>query len=168
MASTNTLRRAESILGYGIQTGTGSRTYTVIDGTVYTDLFSGTPTIDGYTGTIKTRFNGSQSTSYYNEIILEPSHCTRTVDVTAAWGSAAFLTEIDELLTWLDDNPFTTMADSSSVKSKKIEDFSVTMNTSEDTSSAFYDAVRSAWSFYIRNVLIISVSPEQKNDYKYF
>ena len=164
----NTLRRAESILGYGIQAGTGLRTYPVIDGTVYTDLFTGTPVITGYTGTIKTRFNGSQTSTYKNEIILDKNFCNSEVVVDAVWGNTSFLTEIDELLQWLEDNQFTDTANISNIKSTEIEDFRETYNTAEDTSSNFYDALRSAWQFYIRNVLLISVSREQKDASRYF
>jgi len=165
--SESVIHRAEEILGYSISATTGSRTYRVIDGVVYTDLFTGTPTITDYTGTVTTRFNDSQATSYKNEIIIDDK-CLNEVTITATWGNADFNTEIDDLLQWLTDNPFAGAADESGLQSKKIEDFSVTFKSSDEASSSFYDAIRGSWSFYIRNPIIISVTPEQRRDYRYF
>lgn len=166
--TTNELRRAEALLGYGIQNGSGQRKYVVVDDVVYTDLFQGEPTIDGYTGTITKRFNGRYGTTYFNEIVLEPHKCKREVTVGATWGSSDFLAEIDELLEWIHENPFTEQADNAGIKSVKIEDFSATQGTAEETKTSFYDALRASWSFYIRNPLIISVTPEQRDDYRHF
>jgi hypothetical protein len=166
--SDNTLHRAEAILGYGIGSATaGVRTYRVVDGIIYTDLFTDKPVIDGYTGTLTTRFNGSQRTPYFNEIVLNDK-CQPEVSITAAWGNDTFTTEVDDLLKWLEDNPFADIADNSSVQSKKIEDSSTTFKDSDEAGSSFYDAVRGVWSFYIRNPIIISVTPEQRHDYGYF
>lgn len=168
MNSVNVIRRAEKILGYGITDVSGEREYPVIDGVVYADLFTGTPTIDGYTGNTKLTFNGSQATPYKNQIALDPKRCKQTVKITATWGSQVFLSEIDELLQWLEENNFTDAADEAGIRSKKIEDFSVTYRDAEEVQSSTYDTIRAAWSFYIRSVILISVTPEQKHDYRYF
>lgn len=164
----NTIRRAEKLLGYSISNQAGSRTYIVIDGILYTDLFEGTPVIEGYDGTFTTRFNGSQSTTYKNEIILDTKKCKKEYEVTVSWGSDTFNTEINELLEWLNDSSFSDSMDEVGVKSKKIEDFSVSYRDAEEAQSSYFDAVRSAWSFYIRSIIIISVAAEQKNVYRDF
>ena len=99
--STNTIRRAEQILGYGIGTGTGVREYPVIDGVIYTDLFEGDLNVE-LPFEYKLAFNGKMGhTSYYNEIIVK-SRCKSTVEVDAIWGSCEFDKEIKSLLDWLE------------------------------------------------------------------
>lgn len=162
-----TLRRAEQILRYGIQDGNDARTYPVVDGIVYTDLFTGTPTVTGYSGTIVKRFNGVQGSDYFNEIHVDDCHL-KELTVTAVWGDDDFLEEIDKLLSWLDGDTFTDAADDSSVQSKKIEDFSVSFKDAEGTKKSLYEALMANWSFYIRNPIILSVTKEQRHDERYF
>lgn len=166
--SSNTIHRAERILGYSISKTAGERTYMVIDGTVYADLFdnSTAPVIDGYTGTQVLSFNGHRGTTYYNQI--EVDGCQKYVKITATWGSTTFDTEIKDLLDWLEDNPATDLLDNSYVRSKKIEDFTITKTTEEEAQQNQYGALQSGWSWYIRTPLIIGVSKEHSYNERYF
>lgn len=163
----NTLRRAESILGYSLSSQAGAREYSVIDGVLYTDVFEGTPTIGGYTGTIKTRFNGSQTTAYKNEIILDKCKDGKYT-VTATWGSAALEAELKDLLDWIEANDFTEDLGNSGAKSLKIEDFSITKENADEAALSYWRSISSGWSFYIRTPILLSVSPEQRYDHRYF
>ena len=165
--SVATLRRAEQMLHYGIQDGTDERTYPVVDGVIYTDAFTGTPTIDGYTGTITKRFNGAQGATYFNEIYVTGCHLSE-LSVTATWGSETLRTELDALLAWIDDDDFADTADDADVQSKKIEDFSVTKKDAAATKKGLYEALMGSFSFYIRNPIIVSVTKEQRHDERYF
>lgn len=168
--SMDVIRRAEKILGYGITNTTGERHFTLIDGVIYTDLFTGEATVPGYSGTFKRAFNGRvNGISYYNEIILDRSP-KRTMDIalTLTWGGSSFANELKSLLDWLKDNPATDLLEDSGIRTKKIEDFSVTLNTVEETEASQKAAIYEGWSWYVRSPLIIGISPEQKNDHRYF
>lgn len=165
MYSGHVIKRAEQILGYGIGSVAGDRTYRVIDGIIYTDLFSGTPTLQGFSGTFKTRFNGKQGTAYFNEIILD-SKCKNEITITAAWGSNSFLSEINKLLAWIKDDDFVDNVENAGIQSKKIEDFSVTYKNEEE--GGVNTVIDSTWGYYIRKPLIVGISKEHKNDWRYF
>lgn len=167
--TTTTIKRAEQVLGYGIadtQPSATVREYPVIDGVIYTDLFSGNATIDGEVQT-SVRFNGKQGTDYYNEVNYS-SKCSDKVSISANWRSDTFMTEIAPLLDWLEADDPTTVLDSAGVASKKIEDFSVSYRTSsekkEDLNNAFVDG----FGYYIRRPLILDVSEEQRHNERYF
>ena len=162
------IRRAEQILGYGITDTPGARTYPVIDGVVYTDLFVGDATITGYTGTITKAFNSrSNAMTYWNELRIDG--CTlKEVTLTLTWGSTAFLADIDGLLAWLETNSTTDNLDEAGVKSKKIEDFSVTKGTAEETSADINLILNEGFGYYIRRILLLDVAKEQKDASRYF
>ena len=160
-----TIRRAEQMLGYGIKAGTGEREYPLIDGVVYTDLFSGTATVDGVTFT--PAFNGKKyGTTYYNELHVT-SDCKRTVKVTATWGSAAFETELKDLLDWLEENPAVDGFDSAGSKSLRIKDYAETFGSAEEQTSDLNEIIDRGWGYYVRKPLIISVG-ETGNAAGYF
>lgn len=161
----STIRRAEQILGYGIGTCEGEREYPVIDGVVYTDLFEGDATVDGVTFT--QAFNGVKNrTEYFNEIIPVRTH-QKTVKVTAEWGSTEFMTDIKELLDWLEDNPSTDALDSAGTKSLRIKDYSETFGTAQEQTEDINTVLERGFGFYIRKPLIISFG-EQPNAARYF
>lgn len=166
--SVRTIRRASEILGYSFNNQSGVREYPVIDGTIYTDLFTGDVIIDGYSGTIKKSFNGkSNSTDYYNEITLDCSaRHLKTVTLNLRWGSSCFCTEIKDLLDYLQSETFNT--DDAGVSSKKIEDFSVSFKTADETTNDKTMIISENFSFYIRRPLIVGVSKESRHDERYF
>lgn len=153
--STNTIRRAEQILGYGIGDFQGVREYPVIDGVIYTDLFEGDLNVE-LPFEYKLAFNGKVGhTSYYNEIIVK-SNCQSTVEVDAVWGSCEFNKEIEALLDWLEANPVTDSLDNAGTKSIRIKDTAETFNTGEEQNQTIYDLLNSGYGYYIRKPLIIS------------
>lgn len=163
------IRRAEQILGYGITSIAGERTYPVSYGTVYTDLFTDSDdiVIHGYTGTIVKSFNGKRNgVEYYNQIEL---HKTKLKEVTLDldWGNNCFNKEIDALLEWLDDNS-TGSLDDVGVSSKKIEDFSVSFRDASEKSADLNSSLVETFGFYIRRPLLIDVAKEQKDAARYF
>ena len=164
--STNTIRRAEQILGYGISTGTGAREYPVIDGVVYTDLFEGDLNVE-LPFEYRLAFNGKVGhTSYYNEII-PTSKCQSTVEVDAVWGSCEFDKEIKSLLDWLEANPVTDSLDNAGTKSIRIKDTSETFSTGEEQTQTVNDLINNSYGYYIRKPLIISFG-ENKDAAGYF
>lgn len=169
MYPVNILRRAEQILGYGVTETAGERVYTVVGDTIYTDLFEGVPTIEGHTGDLTTAFNGNRNTPYFNEIYVGAAyHDGDQFKVTATWGSSTFMSEIDELMQWLQDTYPIDDVDSSNVESKKIEDFNVKFKNSEEANQSKSSALYAGFGFYIRRPLIIDVSSEQKDAWRYF
>lgn len=164
------IRRAEQILGYGITETPGERVYPVIDGVVYTDLFQGdVEAIVGYTGTIRKSFNGrSNGVEYYNQIDLVARCHLKEVTLDLDWGSECFNKEIDGLLEWLSENSAADNLDEAGVKSKKIEDFSVTKGTAEEKSNDISIILNEGFGFYIRRPLLIDVAREQKDGSRYF
>lgn len=162
------IRRAEQILGYGITDTTGTRTFPVIDGVVYADLFTGDATIEGFTGTITKTFNGRRNAmTYWNELRVVSCHL-KEVTVTATWGSEEFMTDIDGLLAWLDENPAAENLDTAGVKTKKMEDFSATYGTAEETNADINTILHDGFGYYIRRPFIIDVAREQKDASRYF
>ena len=165
--SKSTIRRAEQILGYGITDIGGVREFTVIDGVINTDLFEGDPTITGITD-FKKAFNGRVGgTTYFNQIILTNS-CKGTVEIDAIWGSCDFNDDISGLLEWLEENPATDSLDTAGVKSLKIEDFSQTSGTAEETQADINTILHNGYGFYVRRPVIFDVSSEHRHDHRYF
>ena len=164
--STNTIRRAEQILGYGIGDFQGVREYPVIDGVIYTDLFEGELNVE-LPFEYRLAFNGKVGhTSYYNEIIVK-GKCNSTVEVDAIWGSTSFNTEIKGLLDWLEANPVTDSLDNAGTKSISIKDTSETFNTGEEQTQTLNDLLNNSYGYYIRKPLIISFG-ENKDAAGYF
>ena len=163
-----TFRRASQILGYNFTNCSGARNFTVVDGTIYTDVFTGDATIANYTGTITKAFNGNTSgTDYYNEIILDcSSRHLGTVSLDLNWGSDCFCSEIKDLLDYLNTDTFN--VDDAGVSSKKIEDFSISLKDSVATSDDKSRIINENFSYYIRRPLIVSVSKENRHDERYF
>lgn len=169
--SKSIIRRAEQILGYGITDVAGVREYPVVDGVIYTDLFDGDVDVEipNYTGSFKKAFNGKYNgLEYYNEIHLTGKCKTDTVELELNWGSKCFIKEIEDLLTWLQDNSAADILDNANVESKKNEDFNVRFKNSEESQASISDAINAGWGYYIRRPLIISVASEQRNDGRYF
>lgn len=153
--STNTIRRAEQILGYGIGDFQGVREYPVIDGVIYTDLFEGDLNVE-LPFEYKLAFNGKVGhTSYYNEIIVK-GKCQSTVEVDAVWGSCEFDKEIKALLDWLETNSVTDSLDNAGTKSIRIKDTAETFSTGEEQTQTVNDLLNSGYGYYIRKPLIIS------------
>lgn len=166
--SNSVIRRAEQILGYGISTTAGTRTFPVIDGVVYADLFTGDATIEDFTGTITKTFNGRRNAlTYWNELRVVSCHL-KEVTVTATWGSTDFMTDIDGLLAWLDENPAVDNLDFAGTKSLKIEDYAETLGTVEETVSDINTILHEGFGYYIRRPFIIDVAREQKDGSRYF
>ena len=164
--STNTIRQAEQILGYGIGTGTGVREYPVIDGVIYTDLFEGDLNVE-LPFEYRLAFNGKVGhTSYYNEIIVN-SKCQKSVKVDAIWGSTSFNTEIKSLLDWLEANPVTDSLDNAGTKSIRIKDTAETFSTGEEQIQTLNNLINNSYGYYIRKPLIISFG-ENKDAARYF
>lgn len=164
--STNTIRRVEQILGYGIGTGTGVREYPVIDGVIYTDLFVGDLNVE-LPFEYRLAFNGKVGhTSYYNEIIVK-SKCQKSVKVDAVWGSTSFNTEIKSLLDWLEANPVTDSLDNAGTKSIRIKDTAETFSTGEEQIQTLNNLINNSYGYYIRKPLIISFG-ENKDAARYF
>lgn len=167
--STNTIRRAEQILGYGITEVPGPREYIVVDNVIYTDIFEGDITIPGITS-FKTAFNGRvNGMSYFNEIILPPSHRRhKSVEIDAPWGSKQFNEDIEGLLAWLDENKPSDYLEDAGVSSKKIEDFNISFRDASEKQSDINTILHDGYGFYVRRPLIISVASEQKHNERYF
>jgi len=163
-----TIRRAAQILGYNFCDTIDARDYSVVDGTIYTGVFTGDVTIANYTGTITKAFNGKTSgTDYYNEIILDcSSRYLDTVSLDLSWGSDDFVCEIKDLLDYLSTDTFD--VDYAGVSSKKIEDFTISLKDSEATTDDKSRIINENFSFYIRRPLIVSVSKENRHDERYF
>lgn len=156
----NVERRAEAILGYGISDKEGARVYRVLDGIIYTDLFEGAvPT--GY----RRGFNGRQDTDYFNELYVD-KRLRGKVELDLAWGSKTFNLEIKGLLDWLALNAGLDTSNAG-VKSKRIEDFSITNGTAEEQQDDINVAISNEYGFYIRRPLIINVG-EQRDAGRYF
>lgn len=165
----NNTRRAEQILGYGINTTQDEaeeREYTCIDGVIYTDLFEGTPIVGNF-GIFKPAFNGrTHNIDYFNEVIL-PSNYNGRVKITAKWGSDKFMSDIDGLLQWLDKDP-TTSLNNAGVSSKKIEDFTVSFRTADETQSGVETILNEGYGFYVRKPLIVTIGSEKPDAGRYF
>ena len=163
------IRRAEQILGYGITELEGERTYPIIDCIVYADVFTDQEVvIEGYTGTVVKAFNGKRNASeYWNELHL--SKCRlKEVTLDLSWGDECFNEEIKGLLDWLVENGATDSLDSAGVKTKKIEDFSATYATAEETVVDINAILHDGFGYYIRRPFIIDVAREQKDGSRYF
>lgn len=154
---TSTIRRAEQILGYGIQDGTGEREYPVIDGVVYTDVFTGEATVEGYTGKITRAFNGKiNGLGFYNQLYVNKCKHS-TVKVTAAWGSADLMAELKTLLDHLDTVDIVESLDGVATKSLRIKDYSETFATAEEQTDSLNTVLYREYGYYIRRPLIVSI-----------
>lgn len=153
---------------YGINKVSGERTYPIVDGVAYVDLFQYDILTD-YTGEIKKAFNGQfNGMEYFNELHFVGKCRPKYITLEASWGSKCFMQEIKQLLDWLEENTFEDSMDNAAVKSLKIEDFSITQGTVEETEKSKLDSLMGSFSFYIRNPIILGVSPEWKDDYRHF
>ena len=161
---TNVQRRVEALLGYGIGAGTGEREYPVLDGVVYTDLFSGTPTVSvsGFT----LAFNGRKyGTAYYNEIIVGDVKAD-TVTVNATWGSDEFNDDIDGLIEWATNHK--PEFDAAGITSKKIEDFSVSLADAEKRQDDFSVILNEGYGYYVRKPSVLEINGEQRREWLNF
>lgn len=170
--STNTIRRAEGILGYGISPTAGPRKYTPVDGIIYTDLFEGVPLINGVTA-FETAFNCKiNALGYYNQIILplRSSLARRPVqvEVDALWGSCEFDKDIKSLLDWLEANPVSNAMNNAGVRSKQVEDFRTTTGTAEERQQDLNAILKEGYGYYISRPLIVGVGSEQRDASRYF
>lgn len=168
--SNNVIHRVEQILGYGLSNTAGARTYTVIGSIIYADVYTGNPTIQGYSGKIRKSFNyNANGVSFFNELMLEDDSMDgKQVEVTATWGSPDLLSELDELLAWLKDTDPTNKMDDAGISTKQIEDFHVVTRNGSLTSEGYKKALIDGFGFYIRKPLIVNISSEQRNDWRYF
>jgi len=168
--SNNTIRRVEQILGYGIkQAASSDRTYNIVNGVLYTDLFTGNITITGYDSTYTKAFNGhTNGVTYFNELILDDEHACGEVVVTAAWGSEEFNIDIDNLFSWVECKDPTNSLNTAGIASKKIEDFSVSYKSAEEKQNDLMSILNNGFGYYIRKPLIIDVSRKQKDAGRYF
>lgn len=160
------MRRIEQIVGYGISDIDGERTFTPVDGVLYVDLFEG----DIPEGLGVKSFNGKRNgVEYYNQIELPKNYCKQgDVTLDLDWGSTEYNEEIQGLIDWLEENPTVDNLDDAGVKSKKIEDFSVTKGTAAETQADINTILLDGYGYYIRRPLIVGVSSEQKDGYRYF
>lgn len=166
--TTTTIIRAQTILGYGLSDISGEREYTPVDGVLYTDVFESEPTLTGYSGSFKLAFNGKVGGSrYYNEIWLNDS-CVNSVTVDAVWGSCDLMEDIGQLLAWIQDDTPQDALDDSGISSKKIEDFSVSFKSAEQSQSDMNHQIEKYFGYFIRKPIILDVASEQKHDYRYF
>lgn len=164
----NTIRRAEQILGYGITKTSGKRYFTVVDGVIYTDLYTGEVTLP-FTDKFKKAFNGRvNGMTYFNEIRLDTNcYDGKDVELELAWGSTDFDDDIQGLTDWIEDTGDESL-DNVGVKSKKIEDFNVSYSDAEETEDSKQSALIDTYGFYIRRPLIIGISSEQKHNERHF
>lgn len=115
-----------------------ARVYDVRDGfsTVFTDLFEDVTsvTVDGKTVDYTPKFWDNRNTETYNSIVLSDCQNVKEVTITAKW-------VIPDDLQALIDNLDTTIGKikNSRVKSKKIEDFSVTYNDNTEIEQFILD-----------------------------
>lgn len=167
--SNSTIKRAEQILGYGLSDDAGKRYFTVIGNKIYTDVYTSTATVPNYSGTVREAFNGDRNSDYYNEIILDDDCLDgQEVELNLTWGSSTLKSELDSLLAWIDDDDPTDALDNSDIKSKKIEDFSVSLTDSDESIKRKDNALLSGYSYYIRRPFILNISAEHTDDYRYF
>lgn len=168
MYTDDTLREASSILGYGINyeaTTATEREYPVIDGVVYTDVFTGTATVDGVEFTPE--FNGNKyDTAYYNELHIK-GKCKSTVKVTAKWGSNTLIGDLTNLLDWLTNNQFGDRVDGAVTKSIRIKDTAESFATGDERNDSIDETIRRSFGYYIRRPMIISFG-ENKDAARYF
>lgn len=132
----NASQRLQSLLGYKFSSEVGSRSFIVRQGyrTVYTDVFTGTPTVtvDGVVkdpSTYTVRWFDSLDGEVFNSIVFK-QHLSRSVEhisVEADWGFASCMpSELQLLLARLFDANSVEQGADGRVQSKKIEDFTVT------------------------------------------
>jgi hypothetical protein len=166
----NTMRRIEQIVGYGISDTEGKRTFTPVDGILYVDLFEGDIPEELGVKSFNGRKNG---VTYFNQIELSKnyskSYCKQgDVTLELNWGSNEYNEEIKGLADWLEENPAVDNLDDAGVKSKKIEDFSVTKGTAAETQADINIILHDGYGYYIRRPLIVGVSQENKDASRYF
>lgn len=127
--------RLEELLCMNLCDDASERTYATRLGyrTVYVDPFTdiNSVTIDGdetteYTTKQNDKFNGS----WYNIIEFDRKQTGENIVVDAAWGFSSVPVDLQLLLAKLFDQGSVEQSSDSTVKSKKIEDFSVTYKDS--------------------------------------
>lgn len=124
--------RLEELLCISLSTKSGERTYETRKGyrTVYVDTFSDifSVKIDGEeVETYVTKQNDNLNGSWYNIIEFETKRRGENITVDATWGFKSCPHDLELLLAKLFDQG-SVEQNTSDVKSKKIEDFSVTYN----------------------------------------
>lgn len=138
-----------SLICMDLTSDSGTRAYSVRSGyrTIFTSPFTGTPTVtvDGSSaGEYSVRQFDNLNGTWYNSIVFK-KHLDRTaeqVEVTADWGFDCLPVDLQSLLAELFDD--VTNHIDMRVKSKQIEDFSVTYN---DMSN--FDAIKTKHSTVI-------------------
>lgn len=107
-----------------------SRVYSVRNGysTVFTDLFENVTSVkvDGVDVDYKAMFWDNQNTTTFNSIVLANNY-VKEIEVTADWVIPTDLQLLEDGLT----NTLT-VAKASRIKSKRVEDFSITFNDSTE------------------------------------
>lgn len=117
-----------------------ARVYDVRDGfsTVFTDLFQDVTSVTDGTNPVSytAMFWGNRNTKLKNSIVLDDCQYVKEVTVTATWkipdDLQAVIDNLDALLT-------ATSGKTSRVKSKKVEDFSITMNDNTEIEQFILD-----------------------------
>lgn len=121
-----------------VSEGPEARVYESRDGysTVFTDYFSGEPTVT-INGTARTdfssRFFDNRNSTLKNSLVFECKfNCNDEVTVTAKWGFETLPNDLGSLLAQLfaiSAKPYKASGD---LKSKKVEDFSITFGDRSD------------------------------------
>ena len=156
--------RTRQTIGYDWRPYPDTRTYPVIDGVVYVDVFMAEDNNDG-----KYSFNGDRNADYYNQIVLDDCDSKlKTITLELEWGSSQFECDIKPMVDWYDANPASKLLSGAGVKSKKIEDYSVTKGTAEETIDDIQVSMVEAFGYFIRRPLIVSIAGDQKDAGRYF
>ena len=158
---TNSEFRTMKTIGYDWRIDPAERTYPVIDGVAYVDVFTAEDNNGG-----KYSFNGDHNAEYYNQIVVDD--CNDTVTLTLDWGSNQFECDIKPMIDWYDANPASKLLSGAGVKSKKIEDYSVTKGTAEETIADIQTSMIEAFGYFIRRPLIVSIAGDQRDAGRYF
>lgn len=124
----------ESLLCLDFSQDSGERTFTAREGyrTVFTGIFSdvSSVTVNGQAVDYKPAFFDKRSGSFFNSIVLDKAVCGEVV-VDADWGFDELPSDLKKLLANAD--AVTSQAYSAKeVKSKRVEDFSVTYSDLSD------------------------------------
>lgn len=146
--------RLEELLCFDLCITTPTRTYIVREGyrTIFTDVFTGTPTvtIDGETvesDKYSVRQFDNLNGKWFNSIVFK-QHLSRTVEevtVQAAWGFQTLPVDLQLLLAKLFALNSQQQTTDDRVRSKKIEDFTIT-----------YDATTTYDQFILSNADVIN------------
>ena len=135
--------------------GVGERVYDVRAGhrTVFTDLFKDPTavTVDGETVEYTARFWDNRNGDVFNSIVLDDCH-GKEVNVTATW---VIPDDLKDLITKLD--AVIAGSKNSRVKSKKIEDVSVTYNDNTDVQQFLLDNSAVLAKYSLSNVAQVRI-----------